>query len=127
MGFFQKLLGGKEGGGKMADLLQTLITDLNLDANQVAKMKEAFQSFKQQARLGIIVNDIHRHPLAYYSIKWLTGLFSKSAMVKFDAPLSVLRAFTRKELEQILLKAEIEHYELSWKWAFRWQLVIINN
>ncbi|QEC66697.1 hypothetical protein FRZ67_05050 [Panacibacter ginsenosidivorans] len=48
MGFFQKLLGGNKGGGKMADLLQTLITDLNLDQNQVAKLKEAFQSFKQQ-------------------------------------------------------------------------------
>ena len=47
MGFFQKLLGGG-GGGKMAELLQTLITDLNLDQNQVTKMKEAFQSFKQQ-------------------------------------------------------------------------------
>ena len=91
------------------------------------ELVQTFQSFKQQARLGIIVNDIHRHPLAYYSIKWLTGLFSKSAMVKFDAPLSVLRAFTRKELEQILLKAEIEHYELSWKWAFRWQLIILNS
>lgn len=48
MGFFQKLLGGNKGGGKMADLLQTRITDLNLDAGQVAKLKEAFQSFKQQ-------------------------------------------------------------------------------
>jgi hypothetical protein len=48
MGFFQKLLGGNKGGGKMAELLQTLITDLNLDQNQVAKMKEAFQSFRQQ-------------------------------------------------------------------------------
>ncbi len=83
-----------------------------------------FRSFKQQASIGIVVNDIHRHPFAYYSIKWLTQLFSNSAMVKFDAPLSVRRAFTNSELKSILSKAEINNYQLKWKWAFRWQLII---
>jgi len=84
-----------------------------------------FTSLKKQAKVGIIVNDIHRHPLAYYSIRCLTSLFSKSSMVKYDAPLSVLRAFTRNEIELILEKAGIENYQLKWKWAFRWQLIII--
>jgi 2-polyprenyl-3-methyl-5-hydroxy-6-metoxy-1,4-benzoquinol methylase len=83
-----------------------------------------FSSLKNQARYGIIINDVHRHPLAYYSIKYLTELFSKSAMVKFDAPLSVLRSFKKEELKNILQKAGIEEYQLKWKWAFRWQLVI---
>jgi 2-polyprenyl-3-methyl-5-hydroxy-6-metoxy-1,4-benzoquinol methylase len=83
-----------------------------------------FVSLKKQAIKGVVINDIHRHPLAYYSIKWLTQLFSKSAMVKFDAPLSVLRAFTKNELKTILHQAGIHHYELKWKWAFRWQLII---
>ena len=83
-----------------------------------------FTSLKQQTKLGIIINDIHRHPLAYYSIKLLTFLFSRSSMVKFDAPLSVLRAFKKPELESMLAKAGIKNYELKWKWAFRWQLVI---
>jgi 2-polyprenyl-3-methyl-5-hydroxy-6-metoxy-1,4-benzoquinol methylase len=82
------------------------------------------RSLKRQANTGVVVNDIHRHPLAYYSIKWLTTLFSKSSMVKFDAPLSVLRAFKRKELSAILQKSGIENYDLKWKWAFRWQLII---
>lgn len=50
MGFFQKLLRGNKGGGKMADLLQTLITDLSLDPNQIATFKQAFQSFKEQRK-----------------------------------------------------------------------------
>jgi 2-polyprenyl-3-methyl-5-hydroxy-6-metoxy-1,4-benzoquinol methylase len=82
-------------------------------------------SLKQQARVAIIVNDIHRHPLAYYSIKLLTTLFSKSTMVKYDAPLSVLRAFKAQELKTILEKAGIRNYSLKWKWAFRWQLIIL--
>jgi 2-polyprenyl-3-methyl-5-hydroxy-6-metoxy-1,4-benzoquinol methylase len=86
-----------------------------------------FSSLKQQTTKAVIVNDIHRHPLAYYSIKWLTSIFSKSSMVKYDAPLSVLRAFKKDELKEILRKAGIAHFTLKWKWAFRWQLIIDCN
>lgn len=78
----------------------------------------------KQVKVGIVINDLHRHPLAYYSIKMLTRLFSKSRMVKFDAPLSVLRGFSRKELMAILQRAQIKDYRIKWKWAFRWQIVI---
>lgn len=85
---------------------------------------DIFGKLKSQAKVCIIINDIHRHPLAYYSIRWLTQLFSKSSMVKFDAPLSVLRSFKKDELTHIMQKAGIKKYMLKWKWAFRWQLVI---
>lgn len=85
---------------------------------------ELIKQLKDQARIAVIVNDLHRHPIAYYSIKWLTGLFSRSEMVKFDAPLSVKRGFTKKELIEILNKAGIQNYSLVWKYAFRWQLII---
>jgi 2-polyprenyl-3-methyl-5-hydroxy-6-metoxy-1,4-benzoquinol methylase len=79
---------------------------------------------KVQGKKGIIINDLHRHWLAYYSIKILTKIFSRSSMVRYDAPVSVLRGFKRKELVEILQQAEIKNYSLRWKWAFRWQLVI---
>lgn len=85
---------------------------------------EIFGQLKKQASTGIVINDLHRNWLAYYSIKILTQLFSKSVMVKYDAPLSVLRGFSRKELEEILIKSGIKNYSLQWKWAFRWQLII---
>jgi 2-polyprenyl-3-methyl-5-hydroxy-6-metoxy-1,4-benzoquinol methylase len=77
-----------------------------------------------QCRVGIVINDLHRHPLAFYSIKLLTKLFSKSTMVKFDAPLSVLRGFSRKEMIEILKNAGIKKYTLQWRWAFRWKVII---
>ncbi|MBX2968935.1 MAG: methyltransferase domain-containing protein [Cyclobacteriaceae bacterium] len=88
------------------------------------QLVKIFRTLKAQARIGIVVNDLHRHPLAYYSIKILTRLFSRSAMVKYDAPLSVLRGFSKAELQQILTEAGIEPYKLRWRWAFRWQLII---
>ena len=82
-----------------------------------------FHQFKSQAILGTVINDLHRHGFAYYAIKLLTKGFSKSPMVQYDAPLSVARAFRRKDLEKIMEKAEINEYSLKWMWAFRWQLL----
>ena len=82
------------------------------------------KQLKSQVRIGIVINDIHRHFLAYHSIRLLTKFFSTSSMVKYDAPLSVLRAFTKQDLVNILHKAGIHNYSLKWRWAFRWQIVI---
>ena len=87
-------------------------------------LADILSTLQHQAKIGIVVNDIHRHWFAFHSIRLLTRFFSKSAMVKFDAPLSVLRAFRRHELEAILSKAGIDQYSLRWKWAFRWQLIV---
>ncbi|PZX54608.1 methyltransferase family protein [Algoriphagus ratkowskyi] len=83
------------------------------------------QSLREKSRLGIVINDLHRHPLAYYSIKWLTGVFSKSKMVQNDAALSVLRSFSRSDWERIAKAAQLDHVEVSWHWAFRWRVIII--
>jgi 2-polyprenyl-3-methyl-5-hydroxy-6-metoxy-1,4-benzoquinol methylase len=87
---------------------------------------EFFNKLKNNTKVGFIINDIHRHWLAYYSIKFLTQLFSRSEMVKYDAPLSVLRAFKKSELIKILKAANVQNFKIGWRWAFRWQ-VIVNN
>lgn len=88
--------------------------------NQLVDM---YASLKNQATLGVVINDLHRHWMAYYSIKVLVSIFSKSPMVRHDAPISVLRAFHRRDIVDILAKAGIHHYALKWMWAFRWRLV----
>jgi ubiquinone/menaquinone biosynthesis C-methylase UbiE len=75
---------------------------------------------QRNCRIGFFINDLHRHPLAYYSIQWLTRLFSKSYLVKNDAPLSVWRGFKRKEWRHLLERAGIRNFTIQWKWAFRW-------
>lgn len=75
------------------------------------------------ADVGLIINDLHRHPLAFQSIRILTRLFSKSPMVQHDAPLSVARGFRRQELIRVLKAAGWTRFRLRWGWAFRWQVV----
>ena len=82
------------------------------------------QKMMFSAKKAVVINDLHRHPLAYYSIALLTTLFSKSPMVKHDSKVSVLRSFRKKELENLLEKAGAKDYTIKWMWAFRWQVII---
>jgi len=84
------------------------------------------QWMKQHATKGFFINDLQRHFFAYYSIKFITSLFSGSYLVKNDAPLSVARGFKRNEWQQLLQQAGIESYTLHWKWAFRYLITYRN-
>lgn len=91
-----------------------------------AELNEMLKWMKANSATGFFINDLHRHPLAYYSIKFITRLFSRSYLVKNDAPLSVARGFTKKEWETVLKTAGIKNYSIAWKWAFR-HLIICRN
>ena len=74
------------------------------------------------ARQGFVVNDLHRHRLAYYSITALAAVLPVSPMFRHDGPVSVLRAFNRDELRAIAHDAGLESFRIRWHWAFRWTL-----
>jgi SAM-dependent methyltransferase len=105
---------------KPYDILTASLFCHHFSSEQLAAMLPRWQ---QQALVAVVINDLHRHPLAYYSIRWLTRLFRGSYLVQHDAPLSVARAFTRREWQQLFRAAGITQYALRWRWAFRWQVV----
>jgi 2-polyprenyl-3-methyl-5-hydroxy-6-metoxy-1,4-benzoquinol methylase len=78
---------------------------------------------EQNTELGFFINDLQRHWLAYYLIKFLTQVFSKSYLVKNDACLSVARGFVKKDWENLFQKAGISTYQIQWKWAFRYLIL----
>lgn len=88
-----------------------------------AELAPMMRWMQQNSRMGFFINDLHRNLLAYYSIKWLSNWFSKSYLVKNDAPLSVKRGFTKKDWQAIMQGAEIQQYVIQWKWAFRWLII----
>ena len=67
----------------------------------------ALEEMWRTTRDRVIVNDLHRHPIAHASIRALSSLFSKSVMVKHDGPASVRRAFRPAELLEIARRARI--------------------
>ena len=82
---------------------------------------------KENSRLGFFINDLHRHPAAYYSIKLLTRILSRSYLVKNDAPLSVMRGFKKRDWIKLLSAAGISNYQIKWQWAFRYLVCVTNE
>ena len=88
------------------------------------QIKKLLNEFLRISKKGIIINDLQRSYLALLGIKLLTLLFSKSEMVKHDAPISVKRGFSKSELNKLLEELSISDYIIKRKWAFRWMVVI---
>ena len=109
--------------GQFDVVISSLFTHHFEDENWIKLIRKMTEC----SRYAVVVNDLHRHWFAYHSIGLLTRIFSNSVMVKHDSKVSVLRGFRRKELENLLSKAGITSFRLSWKWAFRWQLIIFKT
>lgn len=110
--------------GLMEERADVIINSLfchHFDNDELVMLVERMHKLASQV---VIINDIHRHWFAYYSIKALTAIFSKNPLVKYDAALSVARSLTRREWEAILDRAGISDYTLRWMWAWRWQIII---
>lgn len=76
----------------------------------------------KKAKLGVVVNDLHRHAMAYYLFK-LVCLTIKNNMIIEDGLTSILRGFKRKELESMSEKLQITP-KITWRWAFRYQWIL---
>ncbi len=75
----------------------------------------------KHSSIGFIINDLHRHPLAYWSIKCISQIFPFSYLYKNDAPLSVLRSFTKEDWLNYAQQTGIA-LNIKWNWAFRYSV-----
>ncbi len=105
--------------GNIDIVLATLVCH-HLDHDDLAKFLSDAQSIAAKA---VIINDLHRHPLAYYFYKIISPIF-KNKLITNDGLISICRGFTRKELQNILKHASITHYQIKWCFPFRWRIII---
>lgn len=87
---------------------------------------EELVSFLQQtcriAKKAVILNDLHRHPLASIGFAALAPIFFRNRMIWHDGLLSIRRSFIRQEWWNFLKAAGIDetHVTVTWHWPFRW-------
>ena len=67
---------------------------------------------------GWFVNDLHRHPLPYHTVRLAARMLPVNRMVKHDAPLSVARAFTRADWLEAISRAGLDPASVSVGWWF---------
>lgn len=93
----------------------------HFETPQAAKLISAFA---RTARVAVIINDLRRHPIAYYSIKLITRLFKCNRLVQHDAALSVLRGFTESDISEI---AGLARVQLQVFRHFPYRLIVIGE
>jgi SAM-dependent methyltransferase len=71
---------------------------------------------------GWFINDLHRHPLPRFAIKYAARLLRLNKMVRHDGPVSVARAFTAGDWRRFLAEAGIpnERARIDWFFPFRY-------
>lgn len=83
-----------------------------------------FQQALHAASNQVIINDLHRHAISYWFFRIFSPILFRDRLITNDGLISVKRSFTRKELETLLEKASIHHYQIKWCFPFRWRVVI---
>jgi SAM-dependent methyltransferase len=75
--------------------------------------------FRRVARQAVIVNDLERHWIPWAFIALGARVTRRHAMFVHDAPLSVLRGFTKAELERIAAEAGADGAVVRDHWPYR--------
>ena len=83
--------------------------------NAVAILKSIYKS----ARLGFLVNDLHRSRIAHAVIFLLTRIFTRNRLTRYDAPVSVMNAFTPSEFRELAIQAKIYPFEIQRHFPYR--------
>lgn len=100
-------------------ILATLVCHHLTDEELIIFLQQAYLA----ANTAVIINDLHRHWLAY----WLYGLVSplfRNRLITHDGLISIRRGFKRREWTLLLQQAGIQHYQLKWCLPFRWKLIL---
>lgn len=100
-----------------------VVNSLSLHHFRRANAVTILRSIFDIGRLGFIVNDLHRSRVAYASIYLLTRLLTKNRLTRYDAPVSVMNAFTPGEMRGMCEEAEIPHFDVIRHFPYRLALV----
>jgi len=121
----------KEISFRQLDIFSEAFNELNFDIALSTLFlhhfdNEAAQSLVDQwterSTIGVVINDLHRHPIAYYLFKIIASIIGNH-MVKTDGLISILRGFKKTELQKFA--KNIHHSSsIQWRWAFRYQWII---
>lgn len=73
----------------------------------------------REARVGWLVNDLHRHGFAYHGWPLLAGLFGWHPIVRHDGRLSIARSYRPAEWQPLLKEAGINDAHVFRAFPFR--------
>lgn len=115
------------------DLFKTNLPNLDYDIGLCTltlhhfnniEIEELLLKLYQNAKLGLVINDLHRSKTAYRLFGIVCDIFGLNRMSRLDGQVSILRGFKKDDLIAFSKKLAFKKYAIKWKWAFRYQWII---
>ncbi len=104
-------------------VLTTLVCHHLEDDELVLFLRNAYQA----ATRMVIINDLHRHYVAYWFYYCLSPWLFRNRLITHDGLISIQRAFKRADWLRLLARAGIQRYQIQWQFPFRWQVILWKN
>ncbi|QMV39851.1 methyltransferase domain-containing protein [Cohnella cholangitidis] len=76
------------------------------------------------SRIGVVLNDIHRHWLPWAAVWIATRFISRNRYIRHDGPLSVAKGFRNADLRNLAGRLGIANIIISWRPLFRYAVVV---
>lgn len=112
---------------KQERVYDVILCTLTLHHFKDEAMLQLMEGFIRKANLGIVVNDLHRSAVAYYLFKLICFVFGLNSMSRDDGLTSILRGFKHQDLLRYTRQLNLKKYLIRWKWAFRYQWIILTR
>ena len=91
---------------------------------QPKEILELLERCKTKKIKAVLINDLHRHWLAYYLFEIVCLVFRSPQIARLDGLLSIRKGFKRAEFSALAEQVDAKSFSLQWKWAFRYQFIL---
>ncbi len=117
-----QLLGAYGGNLPLVSGVDYIVASLFVHHFAPPDVVDLLRSWYQVAHRGVIINDLVRDPLHYVGYFALQPFIARSPLTRYDAPLSIRRAYTLAEMADLAAQAAVPA-RLYWHWPWRMALV----
>jgi 2-polyprenyl-3-methyl-5-hydroxy-6-metoxy-1,4-benzoquinol methylase len=100
-----------------------LTCSLFLHHFSTSQLTELIPRYSQMATCGLVISDLQRHWLPWALFNLVCRGLRASPMIRHDGLLSIRRSFIRPELQALLDLTGLP-YDIRWRWAFRYLVVV---
>lgn len=103
------------------DILISSLTMHHFDDEEIVSF---LSKFKEITTKCIIINDLHRHRIAFLFFKYISPIFIKHEISKHDGLISIASGFKGRDFKKYAAAIGITNDRWTWKWSFRFIWII---
>lgn len=88
------------------------------------QLPDVLRTMLHASRVGIVLNDIHRHWIPWSAVWISTRLISRNRYIRHDGPLSVAKGFRSDDWKQLQQAPGLSNMSVYWRPLFRYAVIV---